>query len=72
MITQIGIVAGEILNYLDQNGIVNLEEVIENIDKPPQVILMSLGWLARENHILVTQKENTYLIELKKKKQKIK
>lgn len=67
MVTQIGIVAGEILNYLDENGIVSLEEIIKRIKKPDKLILMSLGWLARENHIVVNQKEDKYIVGLRKK-----
>lgn len=71
MITQIGIVAGEILNYLDKNGMVKMEEICRKIKKPRELVLMSLGWLARENHILVEKKENIFFLTSKKKTEKI-
>ncbi|MCF7869767.1 MAG: winged helix-turn-helix domain-containing protein [Candidatus Omnitrophica bacterium] len=72
MVTQIGIVAGEIWNFLDEHGETTLEEITGGIDKSEKLILMSLGWLAREKHIIVTEKNNTYQINLNQKKQKIK
>ncbi|MCF7872809.1 MAG: winged helix-turn-helix domain-containing protein [Candidatus Omnitrophica bacterium] len=72
MVTQIGIVAGEIWNFLDEHGETTLEKITKGIDKSEKLILMSLGWLAREKHIVVTEKDNTYHINLNQKKQKIK
>lgn len=53
MITEIGIIAGEIWHYLDKRGEVTLTELIRGIDKSRDLTLMSLGWLAREGHVLV-------------------
>jgi hypothetical protein len=65
MITEIGIVAGEIWHYLDQHGKVPLSELVSNIDKPRDVILMSLGWLAREGHVIL-EGQDDYLVSLRK------
>ena len=53
MIIEIGIVAGDIWHYLDTHGKVRLSELISNLDKPRDLILMSLGWLAREGHVIL-------------------
>lgn len=53
MITEIGITAGEIWHYLDEHSQTNLSALISGIDKPRDRILMSLGWLAREGHVVV-------------------
>lgn len=53
MITEIGITAGEIWHYLDEHGEVKLSQLASGIDKPREIILMSLGWLAREGHVIV-------------------
>ena len=53
MITEIGIVAGEIWHYLDNRGEVTLAELVRGVDQPRDLTLMSLGWLAREGHVLV-------------------
>lgn len=65
MITEIGIVAGEIWHYLDEHGKVGLEDLIKNIDKPRDLILMSLGWLAREGHVVLEGSDN-FLVSLRK------
>ena len=51
MITEIGIAAGDIWHYLDQNGSATLNELVRYIKKDRELLLMSLGWLAREGHI---------------------
>lgn len=66
MITEIGIVAGEIWHFLDQHGQVSLIQMIEGIDKPRDYILMSLGWLAREGHIILNRVQEDYQISLRK------
>lgn len=72
MVTEIGIIGGEILSCLDKNGIMQIEKVVEKIDKPEPLILMSLGWLARENLVVITQSKNKYFTTLKKKTDKMK
>jgi len=65
MITKIGIVAGEIWNYLDiheKEAFAN--DIIENLGKDRDIVLMSLGWLAREGHILVKGEDPDYKIHL--------
>ncbi len=69
MITEIGIVAGEIWHFLDKHGRVTLDKLIVGIEKPKELVLMSLGWLAREGHVLVDSEENGYSISLREKKQ---
>lgn len=66
MITEIGIVAGDIWHYLDQHGEVTLGELVRGIDKPRDNVLMSLGWLAREGHVIVQQVNGDYRVSLRK------
>lgn len=66
MITEIGIVAGDIWHFLDQHGEVNLFQLVEGIDKPRDNVLMSLGWLAREGHVILQQINKDYKISLRK------
>ncbi len=66
MIIEIGIVAGDIWHYLDQHGEVNLSALVKGIDKPRDSVLMSLGWLAREGHVLLQQSDAEYRIALRK------
>jgi hypothetical protein len=66
MIIEIGIVAGDIWHYLDKNGKVRLSQLITGLDKPKELILMSLGWLAREGHV-VLEGQGDYVISLRQK-----
>ena len=66
MITEIGIVAGDIWHYLDEHGEVSLSELVRGIDRARDNVLMSLGWLAREGHVIVLQTNGEYRIYLRK------
>jgi hypothetical protein len=65
MITEIGIVAGDIWHYLDQHKSCFLSELVTAIDKNRNVALMSLGWLAREGHVILEQEGQDYRITLR-------
>ncbi len=66
MITEIGIVAGDIWHFLDEHGEVALSTLIRGIDEPRDNVLMSLGWLAREGHVVLQQVGGEYRISLRK------
>lgn len=66
MITEIGIVAGEIWHYLDGHGEVLFSGLVAGIERPQDVILMSLGWLAREGHVVVRQEGKDYHVALRR------
>jgi hypothetical protein len=65
MITEIGIVAGEIWHYLDNHGPSRLSEMVAKINKPRDLLLMSLGWLAREGHVILDGADD-YKVTLRK------
>ena len=66
MITQIGIVAGEVWHYLDEHGKAKLEVLMKGIEKPRNVILMSVGWLAREGHVVLEAHAEDYKVRFRK------
>jgi len=66
-ITEIGITAGDIWHYLDNNGSATLDQLVKSIGKDKQIILMSLGWLAREGHITLEGPEAGYRAALTRK-----
>ena len=65
MITEIGIAAGDIWHYLDQHKASKLSQLIKGIDKPRDVVMMSLGWLAREGHVILEEEGPDYKITLR-------
>ena len=68
MIMQIGITAGEIWHVLDERGKVTLEDMITKINRSREVVLMSLGWLAREGHVSLQPNGKSFSMELTKTK----
>jgi hypothetical protein len=61
MITEIGIAAGDIWHYLEQhNGTGTLDEMVGSIGRSRELILMGLGWLAREGHITLGNETTQY------------
>ncbi len=66
MIIEIGIIAGEIWHFLDQKGDVTLSSLVKGIDKPRDNVLMSLGWLAREGHVILQKSSQDYTVSLRK------
>jgi len=54
MITQIGICAGQVWSCLDAHkGSLSLNTLFSEVDAPREVILMALGWLAREGYVCI-------------------
>lgn len=67
MITEIGIVAGEIWSYLEKYNETTFEKLQEATGRERDLIIMGLGWLAREGHIILEKKDESYTIKLREK-----
>jgi len=67
MITEIGIIAGEILNFLDKYRETDLKGLVRGLGKSKELILMSLGWLARNGHVVIKNDRGAYKISLREK-----
>lgn len=67
MITEIGITAGDIWHYLDKHESATLDQLAKGIGKPKDLVLMSLGWLAREGHVSLSDVKTGYLTRLSSK-----
>lgn len=66
MITELGITAGEIWHFLDEHGESALSSLVTGLDKKRDIILMSLGWLAREGHVILTEEGPDYEVALRR------
>lgn len=64
MITEIGIAAGDIWHYLDKHENATLDQLAKGINKPKDLVLMSLGWLAREGHVTLGNHTTGYSARL--------
>ncbi|MBI3317484.1 MAG: winged helix-turn-helix domain-containing protein [Candidatus Omnitrophica bacterium] len=67
MITEIGIAAGDIWHYLDEKGSATLDELVRHSGKPRDLLLMSLGWLAREGHVTLGGMNTGFRAQLNRK-----
>lgn len=66
MIINIGIVSGEILNFLEvKKEPVSITEIKFHLDDPIELINMSIGWLIREKYVhLIRRGSEQYLAEV--------
>ena len=67
MITEIGIAAGDIWHCLDEHGSATLDELVKRIKKDRSLLLMSLGWLAREGHVTLGDSQSGFRASLAKR-----
>ena len=67
MITEIGIAAGDIWQHLDKKGAASPDELAKASGNSRELILMSLGWLAREGHIALGNAQDGFRASLKEK-----
>ncbi len=67
MMTEIGIAAGDIWNHLELKDRTGLDDLLSIQPKNEKVILMALGWLAREGHVLFKVENGVTFIELNKR-----
>lgn len=70
MITQIGIIAGDILNLIEKyRRPLSVTEIRRLLKSPVSLINMGIGWLIREQCVVVIAKDgHNYLHEFKQKK----
>lgn len=65
MITRIGLTAGNIWSYLDENKkSAPLDSMISNLNIDRDLVLMSIGWLAREGHVVLDGEAPGYVVRL--------
>ena len=61
---QIGDLAGEVWNTLDQNGPLALTKLIKEMDAPRDTVMQAVGWLAREDKIEIEEEGRTRIVSL--------
>lgn len=65
MIIELGVVSGKIWNYLEENKKVKLSKLVAEIGSDEKIVLMGLGWMAREGHALLEEENNEYQVSLR-------
>ncbi len=64
MTGQIGSIAGDIFHLLDRHGEASLNDLKKELKQTPAMIQMGVGWLAREDKIVISRKGAGYLVRL--------
>jgi len=65
MIQSIGNTAGKVWKFLNEKGEANLNQLKKGVKADPNLILQAIGWLAREDKLLIEKKERyiTYVLK---------
>ncbi|MDI6641069.1 MAG: winged helix-turn-helix domain-containing protein [Elusimicrobiota bacterium] len=66
METEVGSAAGLIWNYLAEHGKTDALKLKLNLGLTNSILFLALGWLLRENKLVISKEKNLYYIELKK------
>lgn len=63
--SEIGLNAGKIWNFLDEQGEHSVKELKKKLKLTDHEFFMAIGWLAREGKIFHFEKEGTLMVFLK-------
>lgn len=61
----IGEVAGEVWDFLEENGETSVSGVTKGVDAPGTKVYMAVGWLAREKKLEFVDKKRGNAVKLK-------
>jgi hypothetical protein len=65
MEAEIGAAAGTIWQYLDTHGETTLSRLKQGAKLPEQIVLMGVGWLAREGKLRLVKEGRTVKVDLR-------
>lgn len=65
MIHSIGETAGKVWKFLDEHGEANLSQIKRYVRDDSNLILQGIGWLAREDKLLIEKKGRFVVYALK-------
>ncbi|MDR1086648.1 MAG: winged helix-turn-helix domain-containing protein [Endomicrobium sp.] len=65
MSSMVGIIAGDVWHYLSENGESSPIKIKSALGIPSSILYLALGWLSREDKIVIEQNEHSYKIALK-------
>jgi hypothetical protein len=54
-VDQIGDIAGLLWHHLYENGPLSVTQLTKDIDAPRDVIMQAIGWLAREDKLMIDE-----------------
>ncbi len=66
MIEEIGDTAGKVWNFMNKKGDANIGDLLTGVAADAFLIFLALGWLAREDKLLIVKKEGYISYSLKR------
>jgi uncharacterized membrane protein len=61
---EIGETAGEVWHVLSEGGSCSIADLIKKVDAPRDTVMQAVGWLAREEKIVIEQAGRKKIVEL--------
>lgn len=61
----IGVIAGSIWHYINENGETSAIKLKAALGISNRLLCLSLGWLARENKVVITEDGHTFKVSLR-------
>jgi len=68
MEVEIGVAAGTIWQYLDEHGVTTLSKLRQGTKLSDQLLLLGVGWLAREGKLRLVQQGRTMKVDLSERR----
>jgi hypothetical protein len=64
-VLQIGDTAGTVWRLLTENGPMTMAKLVKAAGEPRDLVMQALGWLAREDKLVIEEEGRTRVISLK-------
>ncbi len=64
-VARIGEAAGQVWHHLNESGPLSVTKLVKEINAPRDLIMQALGWLAREDKIVIDEDSRSRVISLK-------
>ena len=64
-IEEIGETAGEVWHLLAEQGRISLPQLVKEVDTPRDLVMQAIGWLAREDKVLIEETARSRIIMLR-------
>jgi hypothetical protein len=64
-VAHIGEIAGVVWTILDGNGPLSMAKLVKSVGGPRDVVMQALGWLAREDKIVIEEDGRTRIVSLR-------
>ena len=64
-VVQIGETAGAVWRVLSERGSLTVAKLVKEVDQPRDLVMQALGWLAREDKILIEEDSRTKTVALR-------